>query len=79
MRGAPAWTRHALVLPFACLVLGFMARAAIIGAVPTNYSFDGFQRWAGRDHLLVQDWLPLTQSILVLNEALGGDLYSAQT
>jgi hypothetical protein len=78
MRGASAWSRHPLFLPLVCLALGFGSRAALIGAVPSNYSFDGFQRWAGRSHLLVQDWLPLTQSILVGNEALGGDLSSAR-
>jgi hypothetical protein len=67
-----------LVLPVVCLALGFLLRLALIWAVPTNYSFDAYQRWAGREHLLIQDWLPATQSLLVLNEGLGGGLWSAR-
>ena len=78
MNAKPSQMQHPAVLPVTCFMLGLFVRMALIGAVPGNYSFDGFQRWAGRESLLVQDWLPLTQSVLVANDWLGGDLHSAR-
>jgi hypothetical protein len=43
-----------------------------LAVFPANYSFDGFQRWAGRDHVLVQAWLPVTQAVIALVSAAGG-------
>ncbi len=48
-------------------------RLALIATYPTLYSMDAYQRWGGRDHLLVQDWLPATQSIVWAVGLLGGD------
>ena len=44
-------------------------------AVAMAVAFDGYQRWAGRDHILVQDWLPVTQALIWLTAQLGGDIY----
>jgi len=60
--GHPAW---------GVALLALVIRLALIAAVPDNYSFDGFQRWAGREHLLVQGWLPATQSVIAAS-AVGG-------
>jgi hypothetical protein len=51
-----------------------LVRALLIVSVPVNFSFDGFQRWAGREHLLVQVWLPLTQSIVAAAVAGGAGI-----
>ncbi len=59
--------------PVAVAVLvAFLARAWLIFRFPNNYAFDGWQRWAGRDHLLVQDWLPATQAVIYATAKLGG-------
>jgi hypothetical protein len=49
-------------------------RLALIHAYPANFSMDGYQRWAGREHLLIQDWLPATQSIVHAVSSLGGGI-----
>lgn len=62
-------------LPAAVAFFASLAwRACILVLWPTAYAFDGYQRWAGRDHLLVQDWLPATQSIIWLVATLGGGI-----
>ena len=38
----------------------------LIVLYPGIFAFDGFQRWAGRAHFLIRDWLPATQSLIVL-------------
>lgn len=48
----------------AAFVVGFVARATAVFAFPSNYSFDSYQRWAAREHILVQDWLPGAQFFL---------------
>ena len=53
------------------LVLGLLARVMLLVLVPENYSFDAWQRWAGRDHLLVRDWLPGAQVLVCLFAHLG--------
>lgn len=55
-----------------------LVRLGLIAYNPTPYSLDGYQRWAGRDHLLVQDWLPATQSLIWLVAHLGGDVVAAR-
>ena len=46
--------------------LALLARVGLIATHPTMYSMDAYQRWGGRAHLLVQDWLPATQFIVWL-------------
>ena len=60
--------RYALV----AFVLALLARVGLIATHPTMYSMDAYQRWGGRAHLFVQDWLPATQSIVWLTDIVGG-------
>ena len=59
-------------------LVAFVVRVALIVAIPENYSMDAYQRWAGREHLLVQAWLPATQSLLFFVDALGGGILVAR-
>ncbi|NOY27323.1 MAG: hypothetical protein GXP62_15760, partial [Oligoflexia bacterium] len=59
-------------LPVAALLTALGGRLAVLLAAPTPYAFDAFQRWAGRDHLLVRDWLPGTQALIWAVAAAGG-------
>ncbi len=54
------------------VALAFAARVWLIWRFPNNYALDGWQRWAGREHLLVQDWLPGLQAVIWLVAHLGG-------
>lgn len=47
-------------------------------AYPFNFAYDSFQRWAGRDHVLVQTWLPATQAVVWAVVALGGGIEAAR-
>lgn len=49
----------------AALIAGLAHLLCLIYA-PAPFAFDAYQRWGGRDHLLVQSWLPLGQSLLWL-------------
>jgi len=51
---------HAGTAFLAALVL----RVALLAEYPDNIGLDGFQRWAGRDWLLVQGWLPGPQLLI---------------
>ncbi len=64
--------------PVAAFALALGARLALIDAVPWNYSMDAYERWAGRDHLLVHDWLPATQAVIWAVAALGGGTVAAR-
>ena len=59
-------------------LLAVGSRLWLIARVPDNYSFDGYQRWGGREHLLVQDWLPATQGLIHLTQALGGGIIATR-
>ncbi len=59
-------------------LLALAVRLVVIGLAPWNFSFDGYQRWAGREHLLIQDWLPATQSVLWLVSSLGGGVLATR-
>lgn len=70
------WPRGVVVgVAFAVALL---ARGAVIASAPRNYAFDAYQRWAGRDELLVQGWLPATQAILKAVSSLGGGVVEAR-
>lgn len=68
-------TRVPLLVTF---VVAMAWRLFILYQWPTAYSFDGYQRWAGRDHVLVQDWLPATQSIIWAVAQLGGGIHAGR-
>lgn len=53
-------------------VLAFAARVWLVLRFPNNFAFDGWQRWSGREHLLVQDWLPAVQAVIFVVAKLGG-------
>lgn len=52
--------------------LAFLARVWLVLRFPNNFAFDGWQRWAGREHVLVQDWLPTVQAVIFVVAKLGG-------
>jgi hypothetical protein len=54
--------------------IAFAIRLVAILAWPRPFAFDAYQRWAGRDHLLVQDWLPGAQSVVAGVAFVGGDI-----
>ena len=49
-------------------------RWVLIDTYPNNYSMDAYQRWGGREHLLIQGWLPVTQFFVWLTATLGGGI-----
>ncbi|MBM4366557.1 MAG: hypothetical protein FJ102_10095 [Deltaproteobacteria bacterium] len=61
------------------LVLAFAWRAFLVYAYPGNYAFDGLQRWAGREHVLVQSWLPAFQAVLYACDRIGLTLAESRT
>ncbi len=67
VRHGPAWA-----VGVVAWLLAFAVRAELILISPSNFSFDAFQRWAGRDVLLVQGWLPTTQALIHAVSARGG-------
>lgn len=64
-----------LQLPFIIFVLAFLIRATAILIWPSAFQFDAYQRWAGRDHLFVQVWLPATQFVVWLGAKIGLSMY----
>jgi hypothetical protein len=58
----------------AAFIIELAVRLVLIQTHPDNFSMDAYQRWGGREHLLVQDWLPATQSIIWLVSAMGGGI-----
>ena len=53
-------------------------RVGLVLAYPGNYAFDGLQRWSGREHVLVQSWLPALQALLVACDRLGLSLWQSR-
>lgn len=62
----------------AAFALALAWRVALVLAYPGNYAFDGLQRWSGREHVLVQSWLPALQALLVVCDAVGLSLWQAR-
>lgn len=71
-------TPRSWLLPLCAFAVAFGARVAVVLLTPIPYAFDAFQRWAGRDHLLVRDWLPLTQTLVAAASAMGADHMQAR-
>ena len=59
-------------VPVAIAVVALLVRLSVIWMYPDAYQFDAYQRWAGRDHLYIQVWLPATQAIVWTVGKLGG-------
>lgn len=72
--GAPTWWLPAAT----ATVVAFVWRVVLVEFAPVAYSYDGYQRWAARDHILVQDWLPATQVIIWITAQLHGDIYAGR-
>ena len=53
-------------------------RALLLAAFPDNIGLDGFQRWAGRDWLLVQGWLPGPQLLIWSAGQLGVGIFGTR-
>lgn len=59
------------------LAAGAVALALRVVAIvswPRPFAFDAYQRWAAREHLLVQDWLPGAQAVVAAVAWAGGDI-----
>lgn len=72
------WTPGVWAIAALTLVISFAVRVGLIHGWPGNFSFDSFQRWAGRDHVLIQDWLPATQAVVWAVARSGGGLADAR-
>ena len=57
---------QALKMPIVIAVIALIVRVLLIAWMPDAYQFDAYQRWAGRDHLYIQVWLPATQTLVWL-------------
>lgn len=54
----------AAIAPWAAGALAMAAHLVVLQDFPYNFAYDGFQRWGARDHILVQSWLPFTQTLI---------------
>jgi hypothetical protein len=66
------------VAPWLGAAVAFVCHVICIREYPWNFAFDGFQRWAGRDMILVQGWLPATQLLIYLVHLAGGQLLAVR-
>lgn len=64
-----------LTLPIAVFILAFVVRIIAIFIWPHAFQFDAYQRWAGRDHLFIQVWLPATQLVVWLCGKIGMSIF----
>lgn len=64
--------------PLVCAVVALVVRAALIARLPEPWHFDAYQRWAARDHLVVQVWLPGTQALIWLVAKAGGGVLAVR-
>ena len=69
---APSEASSSWRVPLLVVFIAFCVRLGIVAWMPDAYQFDAYQRWAGREHLYVQVWLPATQSLVWLVGKLGG-------
>lgn len=54
--------------------LAFAVRVALVIGMPAQWHFDAYQRWAARDALAVQVWLPGAQAVVAGSAAAGLDI-----
>ncbi len=55
-REKPSWT-----IPILIGIVSFLVRCWFISEWPDSFQYDAYQRWAAREHLFVQVWLPAAQ------------------
>lgn len=67
-----------LSIPAITFVIAFLVRAAAILIWPHAFQFDAYQRWAGRDHLFIQVWLPATQLVVWICGKLGMSIFGVR-
>ena len=60
--------------PVVVALVALLIRLLCIHWWPDAYQFDAYQRWAGREHLYIQVWLPATQVVVWLTAKLGGTM-----
>ena len=65
---------HPLRIAGLYLLAAFLVRMVVIAEYPDPWQFDAYQRWAARDHLWVQVWLPATQVVVWTVAKLGGGI-----
>ena len=68
------WHDRPYLLAGLLFLVSFLVRLVVIAAYPDPWQFDAYQRWAGRDHLWVQVWLPATQVVVWTVAKLGGGI-----
>ncbi len=68
----------ALAPAVVAFLVALATRAMLLVGFPDNIGLDGFQRWAGRDWLLVQGWLPGPQLVLWCADQLGLELFETR-
>ena len=69
---APSEASSSWRVPLLVAFIALCVRLGIVAWMPDAYQFDAYQRWAGREHLYVQVWLPATQSLVWFVGKLGG-------
>ncbi|MDP2311794.1 MAG: hypothetical protein Q8P41_02740 [Pseudomonadota bacterium] len=74
----PPAARSAVGPALASFGAALAVRLLLLARFPDNIGLDGFQRWAGRDWLLVQGWLPGPQALIWAADALGFDVLGAR-
>jgi hypothetical protein len=66
------------IAPIVVMIVALCARLLFIHWWPDAYQFDAYQRWAGREHLYIQVWLPATQSVVWITGKLGGTMLATR-
>lgn len=70
--------RHPWVAPLVCVAVALVVRLALIARLPEPWHFDAYQRWAAREHLFVQVWLPATQVLIWAVAKAGGGVLAVR-
>lgn len=78
MSTAPPATGSAFGPVATAFVAALVVHLMLLWGFPDNIGLDGFQRWAGRDWLLVQGWLPGHQALIWAADALGLELFGVR-
>ena len=66
------------MIPALTVFVALVVRLWFIHRWPDAYQFDAYQRWAGREHLYIQVWLPATQVAVWLTAKVGGTMMTVR-